>query len=129
MKALNFRRAIFLVFVSIGIPLLFSACLVSTNNSLSADEAYLGGEPYKIVLSSNGCLQCHAAWAPLVTQEEWIAALGEEIVPGNGTGSDFYQRIIGGAGVGRMPPTGSLIPAEEAETIRLWINTMSSASQ
>ncbi|MEL7159367.1 MAG: PSD1 and planctomycete cytochrome C domain-containing protein [Bacteroidota bacterium] len=75
------------------------------------------------------CMSCHGG----VRQQGGLSFLFEEdlygetrsgktaVVPGDPLGSEMYQRVISDRAQLVMPPEGDPLSAEEAETIRRWI--------
>lgn len=95
------------------------------------DTAYFTTEVLPIFTAH--CWVCHPptagldlgeteAYANLVNVTSTAYAPAVRVAPGDLAGSVLWQKVTGSSDYGlTMPPTGTMLPAEDLETIRDWI--------
>ncbi len=123
-RVLQFRIWIFLLFPGV---LSTVALMSATAPSPSADQDVDFARDIRPTLEAN-CNQCHGAdqsmnGLRLDTREAALKGgqSGPAILPGDGSSSLLYRKIVGDAPGSPMPLTGTL-PPDQVEMIRSWLD-------
>ena len=129
-----------IVAVCLGVPIVLTGCGAAP----SAETAAAGGgdvaapaatsttlsfaADMKPILDKH-CADCHLGGGSkggfnMDTHENALASgrNGARIVPGNSAGSNLILRVMHDPRVKKMPPKGEALSAEEAATLKAWVD-------